>query len=62
MNDENRKFCTSCQSMRALEGGVMKETRGVPRWMCAPCVERKTESIYKNRSTDTVYIPRKHYD
>ena len=48
MNDT--KFCTSCQTVRALEGGERRLTRGVPRWVCRACVERKSESIYKNHS------------
>lgn len=44
------RFCTSCQSDRSTEGGVYKPTRRTARWICKSCVERKTESIYKNRS------------
>lgn len=46
------KFCTSCQAMRALAGGERKTTRGVPRWVCQPCLQRKTESIYKNQKAE----------
>lgn len=46
------KFCTSCQSSRTLEGGVRKVTRGVTRWVCRACLERKSESIYKNHDND----------
>lgn len=51
MNDT--KFCTSCQAMRALEGGERRVTRGVPRWVCRACMERKSESIYKSQKADT---------
>ena len=44
------KFCTSCQAMRSVIGGVRKQTRGVPRWICQPCLEKKSESIYRNQS------------
>lgn len=44
------KFCTSCQAMRSLEGGVVRQTRGVPRWICQPCLEKKSPSIYRNQS------------
>jgi len=44
------KFCTSCQSTRDLAGGVYRKTKSSGRWICAPCSERKTESIYLNRS------------
>jgi hypothetical protein len=47
------KFCTSCQAMRALEGGERRVTRGVPRWVCRACMERKSESIYKSQRADT---------
>lgn len=33
----NQRFCSTCQSFRREEGGVIKKTR-VPRWMCADCV------------------------
>lgn len=44
------KFCTSCQAMRSLDGGVIRQTRGVPRWICQPCLEKKSPSIYRNQS------------
>jgi hypothetical protein len=44
------KFCTSCQSTRDLAGGEFRKTRSSGRWICQPCLERKTESIYMNRS------------
>jgi hypothetical protein len=44
------KFCTSCQAMRSLEGGVVRQTRGVPRWICQLCLEKKSPSIYRNQS------------
>ena len=44
------KFCTSCQSTRELAGGVYRKTKANDRWICAPCSEHKTESIYMNRS------------
>jgi len=44
------KFCTNCQSQREVEGGVFRKSRTTGRWMCKQCFERKTESIYMNRS------------
>ncbi len=44
------KFCTSCQAMRSLEGGVVRQTRGVPRWICQPCLQKRSPSIYRNQS------------
>lgn len=46
------RFCTSCQATRALEGGELRATRGVPRWVCQPCVQRKAVSIYKSQRAD----------
>jgi hypothetical protein len=46
----NTKFCTSCQSTREIEGGEFRKTRSSGRWICAPCLAHKTESIYMNRS------------
>ena len=33
-----------------MEGGVFRKTKTSGRWMCKPCFEHKTESIYMNRS------------
>jgi len=44
------KFCTSCQCTRDVEGGVFRKTRAGGRWICLPCVERKSKSIYANKS------------
>ena len=46
----NTRFCTSCQCTRDIEGGVFRKTKTSGRWMCKPCSEHKTESIYMNRS------------
>lgn len=48
------RFCTSCQATRTLEGGEIRATRGVPRWICRACIERKNESIYKSHRADAV--------
>lgn len=44
------KFCTSCQCTRDLAGGEFRKTKNGGRWICAPCLAHKTESIYLNRS------------
>jgi RNA polymerase-interacting CarD/CdnL/TRCF family regulator len=44
------KFCTSCQCTREVDGGVFRKTRTSGRWICQPCSQHKTESIYKNKS------------
>ena len=46
----NTKFCTSCQCTREVDGGVFRKTRTSGRWICQPCSQHKTESIYKNKS------------
>jgi hypothetical protein len=45
-----QRFCTSCQAMRDIEGGELRRCRRTARWMCEPCVKKKSESIYKNKS------------
>jgi hypothetical protein len=44
------RFCTSCQCTREVDGGVFRKTRTSGRWICQPCSQHKTESIYKNKS------------
>lgn len=44
------RFCTSCQCTRDMEGGVFRKTKTSGRWICKPCSEHKTESIYLNKS------------
>jgi len=46
----NTRFCTSCQCTREVDGGVFRKTRTSGRWICQPCSQHKTESIYKNKS------------
>jgi hypothetical protein len=58
------KFCTSCQSTREIEGGKFRKTKASGRWICAPCLAHKTESIYMNRSgkiSDVTAIMKKLY-
>ena len=50
------KFCTSCQCSRALDGGVFRVLRATSRWICVSCVERRTESIYMNKSGKTADV------
>jgi hypothetical protein len=56
----NTKFCTSCQATRQLEGGERRVTRGVPRWICQACIERKSESIYKSQRADAIEARKKN--
>ena len=44
------RFCTNCQSIRDMDGGIFRKTKTSGRWICKPCSEHKTESIYMNRS------------
>lgn len=48
------KFCTSCQATRSVEGGERKITRGVARWVCRACLDRKAVSIYRSQRADAV--------
>lgn len=43
------RFCTSCQVTRPVEGGHVKQTRGVPRWMCRWCIEKAALGPRKGR-------------
>lgn len=43
------RFCTSCQVTRPIEGGVLRQTKSSPRWICKPCVEKKSMSIYQSQ-------------
>ncbi len=45
---EKMRFCTSCQAVRLIEGGVTRETTKSRRWICKCCLDRKSESIYKS--------------
>jgi hypothetical protein len=57
MSEYDRKFCGSCQMHKPLEGGVMKQTRGVPRWLCKSCADRTTVSQYaKKRKQNALSI------
>lgn len=47
---EPMKFCTSCQAVRKMEGGAMRVSTKSRRWICKHCLDRKSESIYKNKS------------
>lgn len=53
MSETKMRFCTSCQAMKPEEGGYLKPTRNVPRWMCKPCVEHRSPSIYKSQAPTT---------
>ena len=46
----NTKFCTSCQCTRDLDGGIYRRGKNTARWICKPCVERRSESPYRNHS------------
>ena len=53
-NTNDTKFCTSCQVTRSVEGGEFKVTRGVNRWICLPCLQRRSGSIYKSHRADAI--------
>jgi len=42
---EDRKFCTSCQMHKPVEGGKVLATKN-KRWKCKSCLTRKAPSIY----------------
>jgi hypothetical protein len=49
MSEYDRKFCGSCQMHKPLDGGMMKQTRGVPRWVCKTCAARTTTNSKKRK-------------
>lgn len=56
---EKIKFCTSCQAVRKLEGGIVRVSTKSRRWICKSCLDRKSESIYKsNPKNPYVYYER----
>ena len=46
----NTKFCTSCQCTREEAGGIYKRGKTTARWICKPCIEKRSESPYRNHS------------
>jgi len=44
------RFCTSCRCMREEISGTFRKTKAGGRWICGPCLNRTSESVYKNRS------------
>jgi hypothetical protein len=42
------RFCTSCQFTKPVEGGEMHRRGIVNRWICKTCLQRRSESRYKN--------------
>lgn len=48
------KFCTSCQSRQPYIGG--ESPKGFRGWRCQKCVEKRSESIYKNKSGRTADV------
>lgn len=47
-SDMPMRFCTSCQAHRPESTGVFKKVNKTRRWICRSCIERKSESIYRN--------------
>lgn len=31
------KFCTACRKTKPAEGGGLRKTKNMPRWVCADC-------------------------
>lgn len=44
------RFCTSCQAIKDEAGGVFKRVKTTARWICLDCVNKRSESPYKNQS------------
>jgi hypothetical protein len=50
-----RRFCTSCQAHREEATGELRVFRNTKRWICAACLDRRSESIYKNHDKNDRY-------
>jgi hypothetical protein len=46
------RFCTSCQADREEATGEVKVKGKIKRWVCRSCLDRKTDSIYRNVSKE----------
>lgn len=42
---DDKKFCTSCQTSKPLEGGMVIGTK-IKRWKCGGCLAKRTVSPY----------------
>jgi hypothetical protein len=46
----DKKFCTSCQKQRDVEGGKMiTSSSNIKRWKCAACLARKSNALYTSK-------------
>ena len=43
-----RKYCTTCQMDKPLEGGALKSSK-IKRWVCKSCLARITVSKYASK-------------
>jgi len=48
----DKRFCTACQCDKPLEGGYLKTTNKVVRWVCKSCHTRMSESPYARKKTN----------
>ena len=53
--EPKRRFCTSCQAHRKEATGELRVFRNTKRWICAACLDRRSESIYKNHDKNDRY-------
>ena len=47
---EERRFCTSCGSLKAVEGGAMFSTKKSSRWKCKWCIAKLSPSVFASKS------------
>ncbi len=52
-----RRFCTSCQSDRQESNGEYRYFGKMKRWICQPCIQKKTVSIYRSNAKDKYLGP-----
>jgi ribosomal protein L37AE/L43A len=51
---EDKKFCTSCQMHKPVEGGMVQRTK-TTRWKCKGCLTKKAPSIYTKVMKEALY-------
>jgi hypothetical protein len=48
--NRDKRFCTSCQTMRPTEYGKMVLTGKINRWKCTACIERISVAKYAKQT------------
>jgi hypothetical protein len=46
--NRDKRFCTSCQTMRPAEYGKMLMGK-INRWQCTDCIEKRSKPLYAKK-------------